>query len=117
MLYQVLSLIVAVFVLVCAVWQPIRTRRVRDGWKPERFKGTHQEFVAKYRGQLKPWFNLVFGGVLAASGLLGMLHSGQWWRCLVGVALLILGGVCLWCRRILDSSPRTRAGTSEGQAV
>jgi hypothetical protein len=112
--------IVAVLVLGFAIWQPIQTRRVRDGWKPKRFKGTHEEFVAKYRRQFRTaWGSVAVGVLILAIGLFSVLahERGHWWRLLGGVVFLTLGGVSLWCRRILDSSPKTRAGTSEEETV
>lgn len=104
MLYQVFMTIAAVLALASAVWQAIQTRRVRNGWKPKRFKGTHWG-----RNRV----NVILGVALVVSGLLGTPHeSRSWSQFFAGVAFLILGGVGLWCRRILDSSPTTRAGTS-----
>jgi hypothetical protein len=118
MFYQVFAPIVAALALVVAVWQPIQTRRVRDGWKPKRFNGTHEEFAAKYRRQfaVAPWLSLLFGVIQAADGLLPN-KSDRWWHLLAGVAFLIMGGVSLWCRHILDSSPTTPPATSGEEAV
>jgi Short repeat of unknown function (DUF308) len=118
MFYQVFASIVAVLVLVGAVWQPIQTRRVRDGWKPARFNGTHAEFAAKYGRQFRisPWLFMLIG-VLSAAGGLDSHRSDRWWRVLAGVSFLILGGVMLWCRHILNSSPTTPPATSEEEAA
>lgn len=113
MFYQVFALIVAGLALVAAVWQPIQTRRVRDGWKPERFNGTHAEYAARYRRQFKiaPWLYLLIGAFGVAEGF-NPHRSERWWHVLAGVSFLILGAVMLWCRRILNSSP-TPPATSD----
>jgi hypothetical protein len=116
MLSQVFASFAAVLAVFYAVWQPIKTRRVRDGWKPERFNGSHEEFVAKYRRQFaNVWLWAILGGVFAVLGLLDMSDEWRhWWQFVLGVAYLIIAVIGLWCRRILASSPTTRASTSAG---
>ncbi|OBA78702.1 hypothetical protein A9W99_23895 [Mycobacterium sp. 1164966.3] len=120
MFYQIVVSIIAVLALVTAVFLPIQARRIRDGWKPIRFEGTHAEFVAKYRGQARLyWINLVLGVLLTAGGLFSVFANepGRWWRFLGGVAFVIIGAVGLWCRHILSSSPKKPMDTSEGEVA
>ena len=114
MFYQVFSPIMVVLALVYVVWQPIQTRRVREGWKPKKYKGTHEEYVAKYRQQfIVTWATVGIGIVLVAGGLLPLLSdkSVHWWQFLGGVAFLICGAINLWSRHILDSQPSSSTGT------
>jgi hypothetical protein len=113
MLSLAFASVAAALAVFYAVWQPIKTRRVRDGWKPKKFSGTHSEFVAKYRRQFaQVWLWVTLGAIFTLLGLLDISREGRhWWQVVAGVAYLIIGVIGLWCRRILGSSPTTRAGT------
>lgn len=60
-----------IIILICAVaaciYTPIEARKVYNGWVSPRFKGTPEEFRAKYIKQLKSFTWIGFGlGILYA---------------------------------------------------
>jgi hypothetical protein len=116
-------LVVGGWVLLQAARTRVRTRQVRDGWmgntlligfKP--FRGTHPEFVARYRRGLLGWgwTSLILGAILA--GLLTAIifipairndpmqyPLSAWGGVLFGSTLMVVGVIYLRCRLILNS--------------
>ena len=48
-----LEILIIVCALAALVWTPIEAKKVHDGWVRAKFKGTPEEFRAKYAKQMK----------------------------------------------------------------
>ena len=48
-----LEILIIVCALAALVWTPIEAKKVHDGWVRAKFKGTPEEFRAKYVKQMK----------------------------------------------------------------
>jgi hypothetical protein len=107
LLLLILSAVFVCSALAAAAWSVILARRVRDGWQPEWFKGTHEEFVARYRKRaalVGPLF-LALGAFFAVVGI--EANNGRGTPLLtasLAVGFVALGGVTLWCRRVVSAS-------------
>jgi hypothetical protein len=100
-----LELIALLAALALCIWTPIETRKVRNGWVRKNFKGTHAEFVARYRRQLTMFMWL--GGVLGLGNLaLALFTSGgdsyQIAKIIAGAIWLAASVVAFASRRSLD---------------
>lgn len=99
-----LELIALLAALAICIWTPIEARKVRAGWMRKSFKGSHAEFVAKYRQQLAVigWVGLVLGIGNLSLGLLGMEDMArQAVKLLAGVIWLAASGISILTRRRL----------------
>ena len=126
----VLDALPAVLILWYAGWTVTEAARVRDGaispnmvlWPSKKgVKGTHEEFVARYRRRLTVTgrsfvalgaSNLVFATVGVPEG-----ESGEFGLLLLALPLLAWGVVALRCRGILDSPRPAPALGSDREAA
>jgi hypothetical protein len=115
--------VVGGWILLQAARTRTQTRQVRDGWmgntlligfKP--FRGTHPEFVARYRRGLLGWggTSLILGAILAGLTIAIIFIPAirndpmqyplsAWGGVFFGLTLVAIGVVYLRCRRILNS--------------
>ncbi|WP_142386955.1 hypothetical protein [Mycobacterium hubeiense] len=109
--------LMAVLLVLFALWEPNRAGRLRDGWMPTGSM-SRKEVLARFRQSYTStgWAcvavgvgNLVFGIAKFLDGETGVARS-----LFIGVFFAALGVVAFECRRILDSppsSPATSAGS------
>ncbi len=105
-----LQIVLFVCALVLIVWAPIECRKVRNGWKNARYKGTAEEYRRTYRKQI----NFVKWAALAA----GVLNIGLAFidepdkahfavQLMLGGLWIVAGGVMFYCVHLLDTMPAT----------
>jgi hypothetical protein len=79
---EIIALVAAVVVI---VWTPIEAAKVRGGWVRGNFKGTAEDFRARYRKQI------------AFTGWLGIKLG-------IAAAWAAAGAVAFWCRARLPAA-------------
>jgi hypothetical protein len=107
LLLLILSAVVLCAALAAAARLVVASRRVRDGWQPELFNGTHEEYVAKYRKRtaLTGPFFLAMGAFLAVVSIEGINVRGTpLLTTAIAAGFVALGSVTLWCRRVVSTS-------------
>lgn len=83
-----------IIILICAVaaiiYTPIEAKKVHGGWVRPKFKGTPEEFRARYVKQLKvlTWMGFVLGGLYVLLGIL--MAEGDTARLAVKVVIGVL---------------------------
>jgi hypothetical protein len=102
-----------ILILVCAVaaciYTPIEAKKVHNGWVNARFKGTAEEFRAKYVKQLKTYTYIGFGlGILYA--IIGGLSADNGAELVVKLVIsavwILLGIINLTMRKkYFEASP------------
>jgi len=101
----VFDVVVAVVVLLALGFAPARAHKVRDGWMPTNFVGTHEKRVSRARRNytVAGWIGLV----VSAGYLMAVLEGepGVYENLLFGVIFLLMAVVAFRCLRILDSPP------------
>lgn len=67
-----LEILIIICALAALIWTPIEAKKVHGGWVKPKFKGTPEEFRAKYVKQMKMFtvLGFVLGSVYAALAFL-----------------------------------------------
>ena len=101
-----LALLIAVIAAATVICIPLDTRRVRHGWVPKRFTGSHAEYVAAYRRQLAlaGWSFVTIGAMYLAPVVWSLATSDSDYvhDAVKGTSFGATGVVSLMCRRSLN---------------
>lgn len=90
-----LEIIILICAIAACVYTPIEAKKVHNGWVNSRFKGTPEEFRAKYVKQLKTytWIGFGLGILYAIIGALVADNSAELAVKLVISAIWVLLGI------------------------
>ena len=104
-----LELIILVCGVIVLFYTPIEAKKVHGGWVRPKFKGTPEEFRAKYVRQLKvvAWIGFIVGPLYAILGIaLGGSNSAQLIvKLVIGGLWIAVGVVNLMMRRKYFETP------------
>jgi hypothetical protein len=97
-----LEIVILICAIAAAVYTPIEAKKVHDGWVRPKFKGTPEEFRARYVKQLKTftWIGFVLGGLYAGLGVLIADNSNEMIsKLVIGAVWIAVGAINLIMRR------------------
>lgn len=98
-----LEIIILVCAVIALIYTPIEAKKVHDGWVRPKFKGTPEEFRAKYVKQLKvlAWVGFVVGPLYILMGIvLGFDSTAQLIvKVVIGSLWIAVGAVNLSMRK------------------
>jgi hypothetical protein len=110
---EIIALVAAVVVI---VWTPIEAAKVRGGWVRRSFKGTAEDFRARYAKQLAVmgWVGVVLGAFYIGLAILdGRQGPALYVKLGIGAAWIAAGAVSFWCRaRMTAAVPPTPGPTA-----
>jgi hypothetical protein len=99
---MMLEIVILICAIAAAVYTPIEAKKVHDGWVRPKFKGTPEEFRAKYVKQLKAftWIGFVLGVLYAGLGVLIADNSNEMIsKLVIGAVWIAVGAINLIMRR------------------
>ncbi|MDF3075313.1 MAG: hypothetical protein K0S54_2980 [Alphaproteobacteria bacterium] len=97
-----LEIVVLICAIAAAFYTPIEAKKVHDGWVRPKFKGTPEEFRAKYIKQLKAftWIGFGLGALYAVLGALIADNSAELIiKLVIGAVWIVVGAINLTMRR------------------
>ncbi len=104
-----LELIILVCGVIALIYTPIEAKKVHRGWVRAKFKGTPEEFRAKYVKQLTvlAWFGFILGPLYIVLGIaLGFDSTAQLVvKAVIGALWIAVGAVNLAMRKKYFEQP------------
>ena len=97
-----IELLILICAVIAAVYTPIEAKKVHNGWVRPKFKGTPEEFRAKYVKQLKvfTWVGFVLGALYIALGAAISDSTEQLIiKVIIGGVWIVVGAINLAMRR------------------